>query len=129
MAAIYIDNHAKEVWSSLFTQSGKVSHRNRVMPCITTTHTPGPGRRWCSRCRAGRRDGEALSNLTGAGAALTATTALADKSDRRDRSPRDPEVNVALHDACRRLNLRDLQREGRRLSCAVEAAPLPCRSG
>lgn len=38
MAAIYIDNHAKEVWSSLFTQSGKVSHLNRVMPCITTTY-------------------------------------------------------------------------------------------
>jgi hypothetical protein len=38
MAAIYIDNHAKEVWSSLLTQSGKVSHRNRVMPCITTTY-------------------------------------------------------------------------------------------
>jgi hypothetical protein len=37
MAAIYIDNHAKEVWSSLFTQAGKVSHRTRVMPCITTT--------------------------------------------------------------------------------------------
>jgi len=44
MAALYIDNHAKEVWSTLFTQAGKVSHRNRVMPCITTTygHT-GPG--------------------------------------------------------------------------------------
>jgi hypothetical protein len=38
MAAIYLDNHAKEVWSSLFTLSGKVSHRNRVMPCITTTY-------------------------------------------------------------------------------------------
>lgn len=38
MAAIYIDNHVKEVWSSLFTQSGKVSHRNRVMPSITTTY-------------------------------------------------------------------------------------------
>jgi hypothetical protein len=38
MAAFFIDNHAKEVWSSLFTQSGKVSHRNRVMPCITTTY-------------------------------------------------------------------------------------------
>jgi hypothetical protein len=38
MAALYIDNHAKEVWSSLFTQSGKVSHLNRVMPCITTTY-------------------------------------------------------------------------------------------
>jgi hypothetical protein len=38
MVALYIDNHAKEVWSSLFTQSGKVSHRNRVMPCITTTY-------------------------------------------------------------------------------------------
>lgn len=38
MAAIYIDNHAKEVWSSLHTMSGKVSHRNRVMPCITTTY-------------------------------------------------------------------------------------------
>ena len=38
MSAIYIDNHAKEVWSSLFMQSGKVSHRNRVMPCITTTY-------------------------------------------------------------------------------------------
>jgi hypothetical protein len=33
-----VDNHAKEVWSSLFTMSGKVSHRNRVMPCITTTY-------------------------------------------------------------------------------------------
>ena len=32
------DNNAKEVWSSLFTQSGKVSHLNRVMPCITTTY-------------------------------------------------------------------------------------------
>ena len=38
MAALYIDNHAKEVWSSLFTRSGKVSHLNRVMPCITTTY-------------------------------------------------------------------------------------------
>lgn len=38
MAALYIDNHAKEVWSSLFTQSGKVAHLNRVMPCITTTY-------------------------------------------------------------------------------------------
>jgi hypothetical protein len=38
MAAIYVDNHAKEVWSSLFTMSGKVSHRSRVMPCITTTY-------------------------------------------------------------------------------------------
>jgi hypothetical protein len=37
MAALYIDNDANEVWSSLFTQSGKVSHINRVMPCITTT--------------------------------------------------------------------------------------------
>jgi hypothetical protein len=38
MAALYIDNHAKEVWTSLFTQSGKVSRLNRVMPCITTTY-------------------------------------------------------------------------------------------
>lgn len=38
MAALYIDNQVKEVWTSLFTQSGKVSHRNRVMPCITTTY-------------------------------------------------------------------------------------------
>jgi len=38
MAAIYIDNHAKEVWSSLFTLSGKVAHINRIMPCITTTY-------------------------------------------------------------------------------------------
>ena len=38
MAALYIDNHVKEVWSSLYTQSGKVSHRNRVMPCLTTTY-------------------------------------------------------------------------------------------
>lgn len=38
MAAVYINNHAKEVWSKLFTQSGKVSHRSRVMPCITTTY-------------------------------------------------------------------------------------------
>lgn len=38
MAALYVDNHAKEVWSSLYTLSGKVSHRNRVMPCITTTY-------------------------------------------------------------------------------------------
>lgn len=38
MAALYVDNHAKEVWSSLYTQSGKVSHLNRVMPCITTTY-------------------------------------------------------------------------------------------
>jgi hypothetical protein len=38
MAALYVDNHAKEVWSSLFTQSGKVAHLSRVMPCITTTY-------------------------------------------------------------------------------------------
>jgi hypothetical protein len=38
MAALYIDNHAKEVWTSLFMRSGKVSHLNRVMPCITTTY-------------------------------------------------------------------------------------------
>lgn len=38
MAALYIDNHAKEVWTSLFMKSGKVSHLNRVMPCITTTY-------------------------------------------------------------------------------------------
>src|SRR3979411_2836461 len=38
MAELDIDNHAKEVWTSLFTQSGKVSHLNRVMPCITTTY-------------------------------------------------------------------------------------------
>lgn len=38
IAALYVDNHVKEVWSSLFTQSGKVSHLSRVMPCITTTY-------------------------------------------------------------------------------------------
>jgi hypothetical protein len=38
MAALYVDNHAKQVWSSLFTLSGKVSNLNRVMPCITTTY-------------------------------------------------------------------------------------------
>src|SRR5262249_45284420 len=38
MAAFYVDNHGKEVWSSLFTRSGKVTHLNRVMPCITTTY-------------------------------------------------------------------------------------------
>jgi len=38
IAALYVDNHAKEVWSSLYTMSGKVSHLNRVMPCITTTY-------------------------------------------------------------------------------------------
>jgi hypothetical protein len=38
MAALYIDNHSKEVWSSLFSKSGKVAMRNRVMPCITTTY-------------------------------------------------------------------------------------------
>jgi hypothetical protein len=38
-------------------------------------------------------------------------------------NPRDPEVTEALRDACRRLNARHLQREGRRLSYAVEPAP------
>jgi hypothetical protein len=38
MAALYVDNHAKQVWSSLFTLSGKVSNLNRVMPSITTTY-------------------------------------------------------------------------------------------
>ena len=43
MAAIYVDNQSKEVWSSLHTKSGKVSKLNRVMPCVTTTyaHTAG----------------------------------------------------------------------------------------
>lgn len=44
MSALYIDNHCKEVWSSLFTLSGKVASLNRVMPCITTTYAhTGPG--------------------------------------------------------------------------------------
>lgn len=38
MAALYVDNHVKEVWTSLYTRSGKVSHLSRVMPCITTTY-------------------------------------------------------------------------------------------
>jgi hypothetical protein len=38
IAALYVDNHAKEVWSSLYTMSGKVSHLSRVMPCITSTY-------------------------------------------------------------------------------------------
>lgn len=38
IAALYVDNHAKEVWTSLFTMSGKVSKLNRIMPCITTTY-------------------------------------------------------------------------------------------
>lgn len=38
MAALYVDNHSKQVWSSLFTMSGKVARLNRVMPCITTTY-------------------------------------------------------------------------------------------
>lgn len=37
MAALYVDNQVKAVWSSLFTKSGKVSRLNRVMPCITNT--------------------------------------------------------------------------------------------
>ena len=37
MAALYVDNQLKPVWSSLFTQSGKVSRLNRVMPSITST--------------------------------------------------------------------------------------------
>lgn len=37
MAALYVDNHVKEVWTSLFTQSGKVSRLNKVMPSITET--------------------------------------------------------------------------------------------
>ena len=44
-------------------------------------------------------------------------------------NPRDPDVNAALHDACRRLNLRNLQREGRRLHYAVEVAPTSGRFG
>lgn len=42
-------------------------------------------------------------------------------------NPRDPEVNAALHDACRRLNQRNLQRDGRRLRYAVEPAPISGR--
>jgi hypothetical protein len=38
MAALYVDNHVKEIWTSLFTLSGKVSHLSRVMPCLTTTY-------------------------------------------------------------------------------------------
>ena len=37
-------------------------------------------------------------------------------------NPRDPEVNAAVADACRRLNERKLQREGRRLRYSVEEA-------
>jgi hypothetical protein len=38
MAALYVDNHAKEVWSSVLTQAGKVSRLNRVMPAITASY-------------------------------------------------------------------------------------------
>lgn len=37
LSAIFVDNQVKEVWSSLFTKAGKVSHLSRVMPCISTT--------------------------------------------------------------------------------------------
>jgi len=39
------------------------------------------------------------------------------------KNPRDPEINEALAKACVGLNQRNLQREGRRLSYAIEAAP------
>jgi len=38
MATLYIDNHVKGVWTSLFTKAGKVSRLNRVMPSITETY-------------------------------------------------------------------------------------------
>lgn len=38
MAALYVDNHVKPVWTSQYTQSGKVSRLNQVMPCLTTTY-------------------------------------------------------------------------------------------
>jgi len=38
MAALYVDNTVKTVWSSLHTQAGKVSRLNRVMPAITSTY-------------------------------------------------------------------------------------------
>jgi hypothetical protein len=38
MAALYVDNNVKAVWTSLFTQAGKVSRLNRVMPCVTMTY-------------------------------------------------------------------------------------------
>ena len=38
-------------------------------------------------------------------------------------NPRDPEVTGMLHDACRRLNQRGLQRDGRELHYSVEEAP------
>jgi len=36
---------------------------------------------------------------------------------------RDPAMNAALQDACRRLNERNIQRNGRRIRYAVETAP------
>jgi len=38
MAALYVDNHVKPVWTSQYTQSGKVSRLNQVMPCVATTY-------------------------------------------------------------------------------------------
>ena len=38
-------------------------------------------------------------------------------------NPRDPEVNAAVADACRRLNDRKLERDGRRLRYSVEEVP------
>jgi hypothetical protein len=38
MAALYVDNNVKGVWSSLLTQAAKVSKLNRVMPAITTSY-------------------------------------------------------------------------------------------
>ena len=42
---------------------------------------------------------------------------------------RAPQVNAALQDACRRLNERDISREGRRIRYAVEADPVASSSG
>lgn len=38
MAALYVDNHVKAVWTSQYMLSGKVSRVGRVMPCLTTSY-------------------------------------------------------------------------------------------
>ncbi len=44
-------------------------------------------------------------------------------------NPRDPEVTEALRHACRRLNERELKREGRRLCFRIDGPPPAARSG
>jgi hypothetical protein len=69
MAALYVDNHVKEVWTSLFTQSGKVSQPLEPGDALHHQHLRAYGRWHAAGPLRAERDGAARAATWGTGPA------------------------------------------------------------